>query len=125
MQPEKGEKRTFDVVYAFVRQMENLVRNSKTHVRVIGACNLLEEASDILTEQSIKEEIVYIIPYLTAIELYYMYQESPKDALETLRAIVVAEKKKYYNEYLKSLGINLNEHSEQYVKKLITPKQKA
>ena len=49
MQPEKGEKRTFDVVYAFVRQMENLVRNSKTHVRVIGACNLLEEASDILS----------------------------------------------------------------------------
>lgn len=47
-QPEKGEKRTFDVVYAFVRQMENLVRNSKTHVRIIGACNLLEEASDIL-----------------------------------------------------------------------------
>ena len=47
-QPEKNEKRTFDVVYAFVRQMENLVRNTKTHVRIIGACNLLEEASDIL-----------------------------------------------------------------------------
>lgn len=47
-QPEKGERRTFDIVYAFVRQMENLVRNSKTKVRVIGACNLLEEASDIL-----------------------------------------------------------------------------
>lgn len=47
-QPEKGEKRTFDVVYAFVRQMENLVRNTKNKVRIIGACNLLEEASDIL-----------------------------------------------------------------------------
>ena len=47
-QPEKNEKRTFDVVYAFVRQMENLVRNTKTRVRVIGLCNLLEEASDIL-----------------------------------------------------------------------------
>ena len=47
-QPEKGEKRTFDVVYAFVRQMENLVRNTKSKVRIIGMCNLLEEASDIL-----------------------------------------------------------------------------
>ena len=47
-QPEKGEKRTFDVVYAFIRQMENIVRNSKTKVRIIGACNLLEEASDLL-----------------------------------------------------------------------------
>ena len=48
-QPEANEKRTFDVVYAFVRVMENLVRNTKTKVRVIGACNLLEEASDILS----------------------------------------------------------------------------
>lgn len=47
-QPEKNERRTFDVVYAFVRQMENLVRNTKTRVRIIGCCNLLEEASDIL-----------------------------------------------------------------------------
>lgn len=47
-QPEKNEKRTFDVVYAFVRQMENLVRNTKQKVRIIGACNLLEEASEIL-----------------------------------------------------------------------------
>lgn len=48
MQPEKNERRTFDIVYAFVRQMESLVRNTKTKVRVIGACNLLEEASDLL-----------------------------------------------------------------------------
>ena len=48
-QPEKNERRTFDVVYAFVRQMENLVRNTKTKVRIIGCCNLLEEASDILS----------------------------------------------------------------------------
>ena len=47
-QPEKNEKRTFDVVYSFVRTMENLVRNTKTKVRVIGCCNLLEEASDLL-----------------------------------------------------------------------------
>ena len=47
-QPEKGEKRTFDIVYAFVRQMENLIRNTKTHVRLIAAANLLEEASDLL-----------------------------------------------------------------------------
>lgn len=47
-QPEKGERRTFDIVYAFVRQMENLVRNTKSKVRVIAAANLLEEASDLL-----------------------------------------------------------------------------
>lgn len=47
-QPEANEHKTFDVVYAFVRQMENLVRNTKSKVRVIGCANLLEEASDLL-----------------------------------------------------------------------------
>lgn len=47
-QPEANEKRTFDIVYAFVRQMENICRNTKTKVRIIGCANLLEEASDLL-----------------------------------------------------------------------------
>lgn len=47
-QPEKNERRTFDIVYAFVRQLENLVRNTKNHLRVFLMANLLEEASDIL-----------------------------------------------------------------------------
>ena len=53
-QPEKGEKRTFDIVYAFVRSMENIARNTdgiktKARLRVIAAANLLEEASEILS----------------------------------------------------------------------------
>ena len=53
-QPEKNERRTFDIVYAFVRSMENIVRNTdgkktKARVRIIGAANLLEEASEILS----------------------------------------------------------------------------
>ena len=47
-QPEKNEKRTFDLVYAFVRQLENICRNTKSKVRIIGCANLLEEASDLL-----------------------------------------------------------------------------
>lgn len=47
-QPEKNERRTFDVVYAFTNQLENLVRSTKTRVRVICIGNTLEEAADIL-----------------------------------------------------------------------------
>lgn len=47
-QPEKGERKTFDIVYAFVRQLENLVRNTKSHLRMFCMANLLEEASDLL-----------------------------------------------------------------------------
>lgn len=42
------EKNTFDILYAFTNQLENLVRSTKQRVRVICIGNLLEEASDIL-----------------------------------------------------------------------------
>lgn len=49
MNREKNEKRSFDIVYAFVNQLENLVRSTKQRLRVICIGNTLEEASDILS----------------------------------------------------------------------------
>lgn len=48
MNREKNEKKSFDIVYAFTNQLENLVRSTKTRIRVICIGNTLEEASDIL-----------------------------------------------------------------------------
>lgn len=48
MNREKSEKKTFDIVYAFVNQLENLVRSTKDRIRIICIGNLLEEASDVL-----------------------------------------------------------------------------
>lgn len=45
---EKNEKKGFDIVYAFVNQLENLVRSTKRRTRVICVGNTLEEASDLL-----------------------------------------------------------------------------
>lgn len=47
-QPEKNEKRTFDVLYAFTNQLENLVRSTKRRIRVLCIGNTLEEAAEIL-----------------------------------------------------------------------------
>lgn len=47
-QPEKNERRTFDVLYAFTNQLENLVRSTKRRIRVLCIGNTLEEAADIL-----------------------------------------------------------------------------
>ena len=47
-QQEKGEKRTFDILYAFTNQLENLVRSTKDRIKVFLMGNTLEEASDIL-----------------------------------------------------------------------------
>lgn len=48
MNREKNEKNTFDIVYAFANQIENLIRSTKERVRIICIGNTLEEASDIL-----------------------------------------------------------------------------
>lgn len=48
MNREKSEKKSFDIVYSFTNQLENLVRSTKTRIRVICIGNTLEEASDIL-----------------------------------------------------------------------------
>ena len=48
MNREKNEKKTFDIVYAFVNQIENLIRSTKNRVRIICIGNTLEEASDML-----------------------------------------------------------------------------
>lgn len=48
MNREKNEKKTFDIVYAFVNQMENLVRSTKEKLRIVLIGNTLEEASDLL-----------------------------------------------------------------------------
>ena len=49
MNAEKSEKRTFDIVYSFTNQLENLVRSTKKRLRVIMIGNTLEEASDIMS----------------------------------------------------------------------------
>lgn len=48
MNRELNEKKSFDILYAFANQLENIVRSTKQRVRVICIGNYLEEASDIL-----------------------------------------------------------------------------
>ena len=49
MNREANEKNTFDIVYAFANQVENIIRSTKKRVRIICIGNTLEEASDLLT----------------------------------------------------------------------------
>lgn len=49
MNREQSERNTFDIVYAFTNQLENVLRSTKTRVKVIMIGNTLEEASDLLT----------------------------------------------------------------------------
>ena len=48
MNREKNEKKTFDILYAFVNEVENLVRSTKDRIRIVMIGNTLEEASDLM-----------------------------------------------------------------------------
>lgn len=48
MNREASEKKTFDIVYNFTNQIENLIRSTKKRVRIICIGNTLQEASDLL-----------------------------------------------------------------------------
>lgn len=50
MNRERSERKTFDINYAFVNQMENLIRSTKdaNQLRIFLIGNTLEEASDIM-----------------------------------------------------------------------------
>ncbi len=48
MNREKNEKKTFDIVYAFANQLENMIRKEKDRVRIVCIGNTIAEASDIL-----------------------------------------------------------------------------
>lgn len=49
MNREANEKNSFDIVYAFTNQLENVLRSTKTKVKIIMIGNTLEEASDLLS----------------------------------------------------------------------------
>lgn len=49
MHRELSEKRSFDILYAFVNELENLVRSTKDRIRIICIGNYVEEAGDLLT----------------------------------------------------------------------------
>ena len=68
-----------------------------------------------------RDEIHYIISYLTATELYLIYQVDKKTALDLLVKIIKVKglSSKGYLEYIKSLGIVPGEHIKEYVQQLI------
>lgn len=47
-QREKNERKNFDILYALVNQLENVVRSTKERIKIFMMGNTLEEASDIL-----------------------------------------------------------------------------
>ncbi len=62
----------------------------------------------------------YIVSYLTAIELYLIYQDKPEVALDLLFKIITCKKEnnKSYLDYIKVLGVEPGKNLERYIQLL-------
>lgn len=69
-----------------------------------------EEVLDVLDLTTL-ERLSYLIPYMTAIELYYLYKNNPELALRTLKEIITLPDQENYNIALMDREIYLNDHS--------------
>lgn len=64
------------------------------------------------------ERLMYIIPFLTATELYYIYLEDPEKCFYILNAIINLSYSNDYSQVLKSYDIELNQSAEKLVKEI-------
>lgn len=76
---------------------------------------------DVINTQ-MREVMHYIVSYLTAIELYLIYQERPEVALDLLFEIINHQEKsnQKYLEYIKSLGVEPGKNFDKYLETLMT-----
>ena len=65
----------------------------------------------------VRDYMHYIISYLTAVELYLIYQDQPDKALDLLFKIIAVKKTsaKEYLEYIKSLGLEPGSNFDKYL----------
>lgn len=78
---------------------------------------------DEMFEKSAMEKLSYTIPYLTAIELYYLYKEDKKKCVDLIKYLMFVTNKENYNVDLNDNGILLNQHSEEWIDTLIKRKK--
>lgn len=119
-----GYATTIRDFYTFLKLIDNtkLLETKKAFINNMS--KMLEikmgKVAQIL-ETSILEQFSYTIPYLTAIELYYIWKEDNVLALSLLKKLQTMPDSNNYYEELQKLGINLNEHGKEYILNITKP----
>lgn len=102
----------------YVRKMDRIKRKKQTINEMSRVVNIKKcDASKIL-ERSTLEKMSYTIPYLTSIELYSLYNLDPEKAIYILKNLVTLPVQENYEIALRDQGIILNEHTEEFERKL-------
>lgn len=125
MNREQSERNTFDIVYAFTNQLENVLRSTKSRVKVIMIGNTLEEASDLLANLNFipddfgryklkrkKAVVDYIKPnekYLlrrkeATANLMMGYASTFTNEIKIDRSLLVSKRQRYSPQYIVKFG---------------------
>ena len=75
-----------------------------------------------LLSKTAMEKLTYTIPYLTAIELYYLYKSDKERCVELIKYLIYVSYRENYNVDLVDNGIILNTHSTEWIDTLIKRK---
>lgn len=113
-QREKNEKNTFDIAYALVNQLENLLRSTKSNTKIFFMGNTLEEASDILTMFNFIPETYGVYKLVRNRKLLMKYLDERKNAKNAAELVEIDEKYKDVK-FGKRAVIHYIEPSEEYL----------
>lgn len=84
----------------------------KDAMRITGES---KEYIEYLLEMSSVERLMYVIPYLVAIELYYIYKKDPEKAFSILNELIMLDSIDY-SKVLEAYDIHLNENTSRFIK---------
>lgn len=125
MNREQSERNTFDIVYAFTNQLENVLRSTKSRVKVIMIGNTLEEASDLLANLNfipdgfgrykLKRKKA-VVDYIKPNEKYLLRRKEATanlmmgnastftNEIEIDRSLLVSKRRRYSPQYIVKFG---------------------
>lgn len=108
--------RSIDAMHKYLRRInynEQLLPRHKREIIRDMMIKLRTGKEEVLTvlDVSALERISYLIPYMTAIELYYLYKLDPEKSLYTLKGLITMEEREDYYGELVSRDIFLNAHA--------------
>lgn len=102
----------------FYTDIDMIKRRRRALIDLAKYLNIKKKEARSLLSRTLNERFAYTIPFLTAVELYYIYQVDPEYAIYLLKKIIKMDYSDDYNESLKDIGIYLNEHTEEYISTL-------
>lgn len=114
-----GYAKELSIESAYFANREDISSKSKVIKQISASTGKTKKYVENMFKTPAIEKFTYTIPYMTIIELYYLYKLDPEYALYLIKIILKMEDVENYNVFLQDKGIILNQHAKEYTLKLV------